>query len=121
MREITKGAMADVVIVGPGTSKAIAAGIASAGKGATVVQFTATPPDDELTLKPHDLYFNETRLVPSYSCGPEETREALSLVQRGVINAVDLVTHRFPLAQITEAFATAQKPESLKVIVTFAS
>jgi L-iditol 2-dehydrogenase len=121
VREITKGAMADIVIVGPGTSKAIAAGIGAAGKGATVVQFTATPPEDELTLKPHDLYFNETRLVPSYSCGPEETREALSLVQRGVINASDLVTHRFPLAQITEAFATAQKPESLKVIVTFAS
>ena len=121
VREITKGAMADVVIVGPGTSKAIAAGIAAAGKGATVVQFTATPPDDELLVKPHDLYFNETRLVPSYSCGPDETREALSLVERGVINAAELVTHRFPLAQITEAFATAQKPESLKVIVTFST
>ncbi len=121
VREITKGAMADVVIVGPGTSKAIATGIAAAGKGATVVQFTATPPDDELILKPHDLYFNETRLIPSYSCGPDETREAMSLVERGVINAAELVTHRFPLAQITEAFETAQKPESLKVIVTFAS
>src|SRR5271155_3079104 len=121
VREITNGAMADVVIVGPGTSKAIAAGIAAAGKGATVVHFPATPPDDELLIKPHDLYFNETRLVPSYSCGPDETREALSLVERGVINAADLVTHSFPLARITEAFATAQKPESLKVIVTFAS
>ncbi|HKN12447.1 MAG TPA: alcohol dehydrogenase catalytic domain-containing protein [Candidatus Binatus sp.] len=121
VREITNGAMADVVIVGPGTSKAITAGIASAGKGATVVQFTATPPDDELLVKPHDLYFNETRLVPSYSCGPNETREAFALVERGVINAMELVTHRFPLARITEAFATAQKPESLKVIVTFAS
>ena len=121
VREITKGAMADVVIVGPGTSKAISAGIAASGKGATVVQFTATPPDDELLVKPHDLYFNETRLVPSYSCGPEETREALALVEHGVINARDLVTHSFPLTQITEAFAIAQKPESLKVIVTFPS
>lgn len=119
VRDVTKRAMCDVVIVGPGTSRAIAAGIAAAGKGATVVQFTATPPEDELTVKPHDLYFNETRLVPSYSCGPDETREALSLVERGVINAAELVTHRFPLAQVTEAFATAQKPESLKVIVTF--
>ncbi|MDO8432329.1 MAG: alcohol dehydrogenase catalytic domain-containing protein [Candidatus Binatus sp.] len=121
VREITKGAMADVVIVGPGTSKAIATGIAAAGKGATVVQFTATPPDDELVVRPHDLYFNETRLIPSYSCGPDETREAMSLVERGVINAGELVTHRFPLERITEAFETAQKPESLKVIVTFAS
>jgi L-iditol 2-dehydrogenase len=119
VRELTRGAMADVVIVGPGTSKAIATGIACAGKGATVVQFTATPPEDELLVKPHDLYFNETRLVPSYSCGPEETREAMSLVERGVINAAELVTHRFPLARIAEAYAAAQKPESLKVIVTF--
>jgi L-iditol 2-dehydrogenase len=119
VRDATKGAMADVVIVGPGTTRAITTGIACAGKGATVVQFTATPPGDDLEVKPYDLYFNETRLVPSYSCGPEETREALALVERGVINAAELVTHRFPLDRIGDAYATAQKPESLKVIVTF--
>src|SRR6202047_4685126 len=119
VREVTNGAMADVVIVGPGTSKAIATGIAAAGKGATVVQFTATPPDDELVVHPHDLYFNETKLVPSYSCGPDDTRIALDLVERGVISARDLVTHRFPLAKISDAYAAAQKPEALKVIVTF--
>ncbi|HLW69199.1 MAG TPA: alcohol dehydrogenase catalytic domain-containing protein [Candidatus Binataceae bacterium] len=117
--EITSGAMADVVIVGPGTSAAIASAIAVAGKGATVVQFTATPPEDELTVRPHDLYFNETRLVPSYSCGPDDTREALALIERGVISARELVTHQFPLQAAPEAFAQAQKPESLKVVVTF--
>jgi L-iditol 2-dehydrogenase len=119
VRESTGGAMADVVIVGPGTSTAIALGLAVAGKGATVVQFTAAPPDDELIIRPHDLYFNETRLVPSYSCGPDDTRQALELVERGVLRSADLVTHRFPLVRIGEAYATAQKPESLKVIVTF--
>jgi L-iditol 2-dehydrogenase len=119
VREATNGAMADVVIVGPGTSRAIATGIACAGKGATVVQFTATPPEDEMTISPHDLYFNETRLAPSYSCGPDDTREALSLVRHGVLNANELVTHRFPLAQVREAYEQAQKPESLKVVVTF--
>jgi L-iditol 2-dehydrogenase len=120
VREATKGAMADIVIVGPGTSRAITTGIACAGKGATVVQFTATPPEDELRVSPHDLYFNETRLVPSYSCGPEDTRMALGLVERGIINANELVTHRFALADVMRAYETAQKPESLKVIVTFA-
>jgi len=57
--------------------------------------------------------------VPSYSCGPDDTRAAMELVKRGVISAADLVTHRFPLQQISDAFATAQKPEALKVIVTF--
>lgn len=119
VRELTDGAMADVVIIGPGTAEAISSGIAAAGKGATVVQFTATPPEDRLTLNPHDLYFNEVRLVPSYSCGPDDTREALELIRRGVLRAEELVTHRFPLDRISEAFAQAQKPESLKVIVTF--
>jgi L-iditol 2-dehydrogenase len=119
VREVTHGAMADVVIVGPGSARAITTGIAAAGKGATVVQFTATPPDEEMLVKPHDLYFNETRLVPSYSCGPDDTREALELVRNGVINARELVTHQFPLAQINQAYEQAQKPESLKVVVTF--
>jgi Zn-dependent alcohol dehydrogenase len=36
-----------------------------------------------------------------------------------VINARELVTHQFPLAQINQAYEQAQKPESLKVVVTF--
>ena len=119
VREVTKGAMADVVIVGPGSVKVMTAGLAAAAKGATVVQFTATPPEEEMIIRPHDLYFNELRLIPSYSCGPDDTRQALKLVERGVLTARDLVTHSFPLARITEAFATAQKPEALKVAVTF--
>src|SRR5262249_50097849 len=104
---------------GPGSSAAIKTGIAAAGKGATVVQFTATPPEDEILLRPHDLYFNETRLVPSYSCGPDDTRDALEAVRNGVITARELVTHQFPLDQISAAYQQAQKPESLKVVVTF--
>jgi L-iditol 2-dehydrogenase len=119
VRAITNGAMADVVIVGPGTSSALATGIAAAGKAATVVQFTATPPEDEMLLRPHDLYFNETRLIPSYSCGPDDTRQAMDLVHRGVLNARELITHRFPLANIYQAYQQAQKPDSLKVVVTF--
>jgi len=119
VREVTQGAMADVVIVGPGTVKALNTGLAAAAKGATVVQFTATPPEEEMIVRPHDLYFNEVRIIPSYSCGPDDTRQALKLVERGVLTARDLVTHSFPLARITEAFATAQKPEALKVAVTF--
>lgn len=119
VRAVTKGAMADVVIVGPGTVKAMAAGLAAAAKGATLVQFTSTPPGEEMTISPHDLYFNEVRMIPSYSCGPDDTRQALKLIERGVLTARELVTHSFPLARIGDAFATAQKPEALKVAVTF--
>ncbi len=119
VRELTRGAMADVVIVGPGTVRALHTGLELAGKGATVLQFTATAPGEEMTIKPHDLYFNDTRFITSYSCGPDDTRQALQLVERGVLSADALVTHSFPLEQVSEAFSTAQRQEALKVVVTF--
>ena len=72
-----------------------------------------------MTIKPHDLYFNDTRFITSYSCGPDDTRQALDLVQRGVLSASALVTHSFPLTEVSQAFATAQRQEALKVVVTF--
>ena len=119
VREVTAGAMADVVIVGPGSTAALQTGLKLAGRAATVVQFTTTPPEVELSLNMHDFYFNDLRLVASYSCGPDDTRQALALVQSGVLSARQLVTHSFPLARFAEAFATAQREEALKVVVTF--
>jgi L-iditol 2-dehydrogenase len=119
VRRLTNGAMADVVVVGPGTVSALREGIAAAGKGAAVVQFTPGPPGEFLEISPYDLYFNETRIVPSYSCGPDDTRQALRLIEAGVIRASRLVTHQFPLTEAAEAYRSAQKPEAVKVVVTF--
>ena len=110
---------ADVVMVCPGSADAITEGIACAGKGATVVLFTPTPPDEPLTVNPFQLYFNEINLVPSYSCGPDDTREALDLIRRGVITAEKIVSHRFPFEQTADAFRLAASARnSLKVLVT---
>jgi L-iditol 2-dehydrogenase len=110
---------ADVVIVGPGSAAAIEEGIECAGRGATVVMFTPTPPDEPLAVSPYALYFNEINLVPSYSCGPGDTREALELIRSGVVTADKMVTHRFPIEETAQAFRlAASAQDSLKVLVT---
>ncbi len=120
VRELTGGAMAQRVIVGPGTPRAMAEGIRACAPGGTVLFFTPTPPGAILEVEPHHLYFNEITLACSYSCGPHDTREALELIARGVIRAADLVTHRFPLSGAPEAFRiTARGGESLKALVFF--
>jgi L-iditol 2-dehydrogenase len=120
VRELTGGELADAVIVGPGSVEAMQLGIALAGRGATVVLFTASRPEDRLAVAPYDLYFREIRLVPSYSCGPNDTRDALALVSRGVVTADKVVTHRFPLADLATAYRTAADGGvALKTIVTF--
>ncbi|MCC6763713.1 MAG: alcohol dehydrogenase catalytic domain-containing protein [Deltaproteobacteria bacterium] len=117
--ELTGGDMADAVIIGPGSVEAMELGIRLAGRGATAVFFTAGRPDDRLAIVPHDLYFREIRLVPSYSCGPNDTREALDLIERGVVRRAQVVTHEFPLEQVAEAYRTAAMTSALKTIVTF--
>lgn len=118
--DLTRGEGSELVIVGPATVAALEQGIRCAARGGTVVQFMATEPGTTLALPTSELYFREIRLVPSYSCGPTDTRAALDLVGRGVVGAEHVVTHRFPLAQAADAYRTAaQDRSSLKTLVTF--
>ncbi len=116
----TDGQGVEVVIVGPATVPAIEQGLACAGRGATVVQFMGTPPEQTLHLSTFDYYFRELRLIPSYSCGPDDTRRALELVEQGVVRAEQVVTHRFPLAEANKAYEVAATDKrSIKTLVTF--
>jgi L-iditol 2-dehydrogenase len=117
---ITEGIMADVVIVGPGSVEAMKAGVACAGKGSTVVLFAPAAPGEMLPVEPNKLYLNEISLVASYSCGPNDTREALALVQRGVVTADKVVTDRFTIEETGLAYrAMAELRDSIKAIITF--
>jgi L-iditol 2-dehydrogenase len=110
----------DVVFVCPGKSDVIQQAAARVAPGGTLLLFTMAPPEETLALSSYELYFREISLVPSYSCGPTDTREALELLGFGKVPVADLVTHRFPIAHAAEAFARARDPEgSVKVMVTF--
>jgi L-iditol 2-dehydrogenase len=120
LREHTHGEMAEVVIVGPGSVEAMELGLRCVAKGGTVVFFTTSTPDARLAVSPYELYFNEIRLIPSYSCGPNDTREALRLIGDGVVTAEQFITHRFPFAALHEAYRTAAEARnSIKTIVEF--
>jgi L-iditol 2-dehydrogenase len=120
LREHTRGEMAEVVIVGPGSIDAMELGMRCAAKGGTVVLFTASPPDTVLSVSPYQLYFDEIRLIPSYSCGPNDTREALRLISDRVIKAEQFITHRFPFPALHDAYKNAAEARnSLKTVVEF--
>jgi len=114
----TNGDMADIVVVGPGDVKAMLQGISCTGRGGSVLFFTPTKPEEVLELQSNEIYFKDINIITSYSCGPDDTKEALNLIADGVINAARLITHRFPLEKASDAFKlTAKAQSSLKVIV----
>jgi L-iditol 2-dehydrogenase len=115
--DATHGAGADVVIVGPGSVEALEAGRRCAAPGGTLVVFTPTPPDVTWPLAVHDVFFRETTIVPSYSAGPADTREALRLLAGG-LPVESLITHRLPLDQVAEGYALVRAADdALKVVV----
>jgi len=117
---VTDGEGAEIVIAGPATVEAIETAIACAAKGGTVVQFMGTPPETRLPLSTYDVYFREIRLIPSYSCGPLETRAALQYITSGVVSAQQVITHRYPFSAADEAYrVAAQDKSALKTLVTF--
>jgi len=120
VKELTGGAMADIVIVGPNSANAMKEGLKAVSRGGKVVFFTPSKPGEDLEIDPNFIYFRDVNIVTSYSCGPTDTREALRLIAAGTVRAEKLVTHRFPVEKTAEAFAlTALARDSLKSIIVF--
>ena len=114
---LTGGSGADVVIVCPGSVEALEAGRSAVAPGGTVAIFAPTPPGVLWPLPLHDLFFRETTLVPSYSAGPADTREALRLLALG-LRVEPLITHRLPLREAARGYALVRSGgPALKVIV----
>jgi len=115
---VTDGRGADVVVVTAPNVKAYESALRVCRRGGTVCLFAPTSPEQTVALSPHKLFFNEVKLVPSYSTSHLETRTALELIRSKRIDAKALITHRFPLSRVGEAFRTAARSkECLKVVV----
>jgi L-iditol 2-dehydrogenase len=115
--EATGGEGADVVVVGPGTVEALDVGARALAPGGTLVVFTPTAPDVAWPVRMHDLFFTETTIVPSYSAGPQDTRDALSLLEEG-LPVGRLITHRLPLEDAAKGYALVRAArDALKVVV----
>jgi L-iditol 2-dehydrogenase len=109
---------ADLVIVGPGSAAAILQGLKCAAPGGTVVLFSPSPPSMTVPVAPHSLYFREVTVTASYSCGPRQTREALDLLARRVLDPSRLVSLRVGLDGVADAIRrTVAKGADLKAIV----
>jgi L-iditol 2-dehydrogenase len=118
--DLTDGFMAQVVIVGPNSVEAMKTGIRAVANGGTVMFFTPALPGEMLAVDPNELYFRDIRISTSYSCGPDDTREALGFITRGSVTAQKIVTNRFSIEDTEKAYRlTSEAGNSLKSIIIF--
>ncbi len=110
---------ADVVVCGPGTPEALRSALTVVRPGGTVVMFTPIDPSATLSLDAERFYFKDLRLVASYSCGPDDTREALRLIAGGIVSAEKVGAQRFPLESASDAYRALAEARIVKPIVIF--
>ncbi len=109
----------DFAIIGPGQPEVIRQALTLIRPAGVAVLFTPTASGVATALDLGDLYFREITLVPSYSCGPGDTRLACDLLRQRLVQPEPFITHRFPLEQIQTAYDTARKGgAAIKVLVT---
>ncbi len=118
--QVTKGEMAELVVVGPNSADAMTQGLRCVSPGGQALFFTPAKPGETLLIDPNILYFNDISIITSYSCGPSDTAAACEIIQKGVVSAAKVVTHRFPVEKTEEAFRLTSVPgESLKAMIVF--
>jgi L-iditol 2-dehydrogenase len=119
LHEATRGALVEAVICGPGSTTALGHAVDTVANDGTVLMFTPIEPEARFAFDQSGAYFRDVRLVASYSCGPNDTREALRLVAEGVVTSRLLEVSEFPFPNVAAAYAAMQAADVLKAIVTF--
>jgi threonine dehydrogenase-like Zn-dependent dehydrogenase len=63
------------------------------------------------------VMFRELEVIGSLGCRPVDYPRVIELVRQGRIRLQELVTHRFPLADINHAFDLLRSGEALRAVV----
>jgi L-iditol 2-dehydrogenase len=117
MMDMTSGLGADAVLDTIGAADTVIPGLKSLKRGHQMIMYSGF--EEEVTFN-LSLLSGERRI--SSSCNnpfPDYVR-AINLLDMGKVEIKSMITHRFPLSQITEAFEVAYHKEehnSIKVVV----
>lgn len=99
-----------------GKIQTIRQAISIAGKKSVVMMFGLTAPDEELSVRPFELFKKEIVLKASY-INPYTQQRALSLIDSGRVDVSSVVADCVSLEQLPEILARPERRAKGKVIV----
>lgn len=107
----------DVVIECAGKEAAMKSAIGFAKRGATVLLFSVADLNTTLTVRPFEIFQKELTIKGSF-INPSTHGRAVQLIASGRVSMKPLISHRFPIEDMTKAIEMQRNPEAVKVIVT---
>jgi L-iditol 2-dehydrogenase len=122
IREITGGALVDVVIEAAGEDETVNLGIDLLRDYAFLLYF-GVPRSETLTFRFRDFFMKCLRakaiVHASREQGQHSTKIALSYIENGIVDVTPILTHRFPFNRVSEAYNLARTREdgAVKIII----
>ena len=117
-RELTAGEGPDIVITCCGTVEAHEQAIQMVAHRGYVNLFGGLPKDMRpMSVLSNVIHYKECFVTGSHGCVPRHHELAVQLLEKGLVRVKPLITHRFGLDQINQAFETMESRQGMKITV----
>ncbi len=117
MARTSKAGASRISVAAP-SKQAQQAALQMAAKRARVVYFAGLPKHDPVShLDINQLHYKELAIFGAYGATPRHYRLTMDYLDRRQDELGRVVTHRFPLEDIAEAFATIRAGSGLKIVI----
>ena len=117
VKQESDGYGADVTIAAIGVPRLVNELLTLTRPGGRVNLFAGFSGEGEATISANLIHYGELIVTGTSACTREDFRQALNLLGSGQFQAGPLVSHRFPLASIEDAFETTRSGAGLRVVV----
>lgn len=118
VRELTGGSGADVAICAIGKPELANDAIGTVRPRGRVNLFAGFTKDVTADLDVNAIHYNELTVTGAFGLTRRQFAMALRLIASGQVEVASLLTHRFPLHDISQALATAEQGSALKVVIS---
>jgi len=118
IRKVNDGRLADIVILCAGALPAARTALQSAERGGIILFFAVPKPGETVDVDFNPFWRDDITIKTCYGAAPADNREALEFIKHGKVTVTDMVTHRFGIDRIGDAFMTGAEPDGcVKVII----
>ncbi len=116
VNEASGGRGADVIIVAAPSKPAQESALQIAAVGGRINLFGGLPKDDPfIRFDSNKVHYKELIVTGTTACSTHDCMQAADLVNAGVMDLSPLVTSRYPLSEVEDAFAAAGDGTNMRV------
>lgn len=115
--EETQGNGADICILCMGDASVLASAVKAVRKRGVISLFASFAPHTQSAIDLNSIHYGELNLTGTHSTTLKQFKETVGLINQYDIDLKKVITHRFPLEKISDAFEVYRKQEGLKIIL----